>query len=288
MPTATWSRPGRSLSVTTAKSGPLIAVIDSGVDLDHPDLVDNLWVNSGEIPGDGIDNDGNGVIDDVHGYDAAENHGSPDDFLGHGTHVTGIIGATGNNGIGVTGVAQKARLMPIKISTQGQITTDGVLRALMYAAKMGADITNISWGGNRPNRAIYDAFNSTPALHVAAAGNQGFDTEQIPFYPMAYDMPHMLSVAATKADDTRPEFSNYGATTVDVAAPGTRIFSTTEGGGYGFLSGTSMAAPFVAGTAALIKSAHPEATPTEMKDRILFRFRSNGKTSGSESERRSR
>ena len=253
-----------------SENGPLIAVIDSGADMDHPDLVANFWTNPGEIPGDGIDNDGNGVIDDVHGYDAGDDDGSPDDRVGHGTHVAGTIGAVGNNGQGVTGVNQSARLLPIKISSNGRITTDGVVRALMYATKMGADITNNSWGSPRRNKAIQDAFEAAPALHVAAAGNNNTDTDRRPYFPMGFEQANMLSVAATDHNDRRAGFSNYGQKNVDVAAPGKDIYSTQNGGGHHHLSGTSMASPFVAGVAALIKAEHPNATPTEIKDRLIF------------------
>lgn len=254
----------------SSENGPLIAVIDSGADMDHPDLVGNFWTNPGEIPGDGIDNDNNGVIDDVHGYDAGDDDGSPDDNVGHGTHVAGTIGAVGNNGEGVTGVNQAARLMPIKISSNGRITTDGVVRALMYATKMGADITNNSWGSSRRNAAIQDAFAAAPALHIAAAGNNSTNTDRSPYFPMGFEQDNIVAVAATDHNDRKAGFSNYGQTNVDVAAPGKDIYSTRNGGGYHNLSGTSMASPFTAGVAALIKSEHPNATPTEIKDRLIF------------------
>jgi subtilisin family serine protease len=250
-------------------NGPLIAIIDSGADLDHPDLVGNLWTNPGEIAGDGIDNDGNGVIDDIHGYDGGDDDGSPDDGVGHGTHVAGTIGAVGNNGQGVTGVMQKARLMPLKIDSGGRITTDGAIRAVLYATKMGADITNNSWGGSRLNKATEDAYRASPALHIAAAGNNGADTDKTPFYPMGFDIPNMIAVGATDHNDARASFSNYGATSVDVTAPGKDILSTKNGGGYHSLSGTSMASPFVAGVAGLIMSAYPEASHEEIKQRLI-------------------
>lgn len=253
-----------------SEQGPLIAIIDSGADMDHPDLVANFWTNPGEIPGDGIDNDGNGVIDDVHGYDAGDDDGSPDDQVGHGTHVAGTIGAVGNNGEGVTGVNQKARLMPIRIDSGGRITTDGVVRGLMYATKMGADITNNSWGGSRLNKAIEDAFKAAPALHIAAAGNDGVNADRTPFYPMAFDIPNMVAVGATDHNDRKAGFSNYGAKNVDVTAPGKDIYSTKNGGGYHVLSGTSMASPFVAGVAGLIKSAYPDASPTQIRERLIY------------------
>lgn len=250
-------------------NGPLIAIIDSGADLDHPDLVGNLWVNPGEIPGNGIDDDGNGVIDDVHGYDAGDDDGSPDDGVGHGTHVAGTIGAVGNNGIGVTGVNQKARLMPLKIDSGGRITTDGAIRAVLYATKMGADITNNSWGGSRLNKATEDAYRASPALHIAAAGNNGADTDRSPFYPMGFDIPNMIAVGATDHNDAKASFSNYGKTSVDVTAPGKDILSTKNGGGYHLLSGTSMASPFVTGVAGLVMSAYPDASHEEIKSRLI-------------------
>lgn len=253
-----------------SENGPLIAVIDSGADMDHPDLVGNFWTNPGEIPGDGIDNDGNGVIDDVHGYDAGDDDGSPDDQVGHGTHVAGTIGAVGNNGEGVTGVNQSARLMPIKISSNGRITTDGVVRAMMYATKMGATVTNNSWGGGRLNQAIFDAFEASPMTHVAAAGNNRSDTDRRPSYPMGFDMDNMIAVAATNHNDRMASFSNYGKTSVDVAAPGRDIYSTRNGGGYRMMSGTSMATPFVTGVVGLVQSEYPDASPTEIKERLIF------------------
>ena len=250
-------------------NGPLIAIIDSGADLDHPDLVGNLWVNPGEIPGNGIDDDGNGVIDDIHGYDAGDNDGSPDDVVGHGTHVAGTIGAVGNNGIGVTGVNQEARLMILKIDSGGRITTDGAIRAALYATKMGADITNNSWGGSRLNQATEDAYRNSSALHIAAAGNNGADTDRSPFYPMGFDIPNMIAVGATDHNDAKASFSNYGKTSVDVTAPGKDILSTKNGGGYHLLSGTSMASPFVTGVAGLVMSAYPDASHEEIKSRLI-------------------
>lgn len=253
-----------------SENGPLIAIIDSGADLDHPDLVGNLFVNPGEIPGDGIDNDNNGVVDDVHGYHAADDHGTPDDQVGHGTHVAGTIAAVGNNGEGVTGVNQQARIMPVRIDSGGRITTDGVIRGLMYATKMGADITNNSWGSGRLNEAIQDAFMAAPALHIAAAGNNSTNTDDRPYYPMGFDMPNMIAVGATDHNDRKAGFSNYGATTVDVTAPGKDIYSTQNGGGYRLMSGTSMASPFVTGVAGLIASEYPDATPTQIKERLIY------------------
>ncbi|MCA9775848.1 MAG: S8 family serine peptidase [Candidatus Eremiobacteraeota bacterium] len=253
-----------------SERGPLIAVIDSGIDLTHPDLVDNLWINPGEIPGDGIDNDNNGVVDDVHGYHASDDHGNPVDRLGHGTHVAGTIGAVGNNGEGVTGVMQEARLMAVRIDSGGRITTDGALRGVLYATQMGADITNNSWGGPRPNQAVEDAFRASPALHFMASLNHGADVDRFPKYPMGYDLPNIVAVGATDHNDAKADFSNYGVKNVDIAAPGENIWSTSLGGTYEFLSGTSMASPLAAGVGGLILSAHPNATHQEIKDRLHF------------------
>jgi subtilisin family serine protease len=251
-------------------NGPLIAVIDTGIDYNHPDLKANMWVNSGEVAGDGIDNDGNGVIDDVYGYNAQANTGNPMDGHSHGTHCAGTIGAVGNNGEGVTGVMQNARLMAVKIfSDSGSTSTDAIVRGLMYSAKMGADITSNSWGGGGRSQAIFDAFASNPALHVIAAGNSNYDNDKRDNFPSNYELDNIVAVAATTRLDERSNFSQWGAKNVDVAAPGSQIWSTVPGGKYGNKSGTSMATPHVSGIAGLIASAYPEATNAEIKERLI-------------------
>ncbi len=263
----------KAWEVTTGDNsvnGPLIAVIDTGIDYNHPDLKANMWVNPGEIPGDGIDNDGNGVIDDVYGYNAQANTGNPMDGHSHGTHCAGTIGAVGNNGEGVTGVMQNARMMAVKIfSDSGSTSTDAIVRGLMYSAKMGATITSNSWGGGGRSQAIYDAFASNPALHVIAAGNSNYDNDKRDNFPSNYDLDNIVAVAATTRNDDRASFSQWGATTVDVAAPGAQIWSTIPGGKYGNKSGTSMATPHVSGVAGLIASAYPEASNAELKERLI-------------------
>ena len=251
--------------------GPLIAVIDSGIDLNHPDIWPNLWKNPGEHPGDGIDNDGNGVIDDVHGYNAFDDNGDPSDGLSHGTHVAGTIGAVGNNGQGITGVMQEAQMMAVKIfSDEGRTSTDVILRGILYSQKMGARLTSNSWGGPRFSQAIYDAFASHSGLHVVAAGNSAYDNDRHDQFPANFDLPNIVTVAATNHIDQRAGFSQWGATKVDVAAPGENILSTIPGGGYATKSGTSMATPHVTGGAGLILSAYPEATNEEIKQRLIF------------------
>jgi subtilisin family serine protease len=251
-------------------NGPLIAIIDTGIDYNHPDLKANLFVNPGEVAGDGIDNDGNGVIDDVYGYNANADNGNPLDGHSHGTHVAGTIGAVGNNGIGVTGVMQNARLMAVKIfDDSGSTSTDAIVRGLMYATKMGADITSNSWGGGGYSHAIYDAFKTNPALHVIAAGNSGYDNDKRDNFPSNYDLDNIVAVAATTRVDEKASYSQYGAKNVDVAAPGSQIWSTIPGGRYGNKSGTSMATPHVSGVAGLIASAYPNASPAEIKERLI-------------------
>ena len=252
-------------------NGPLIAVIDTGVDYTHPDLAANMWTNPGEIPGDGIDNDGNGVIDDVHGYNAFADSGDPMDGHSHGTHCSGTIAGVGNNGVGVTGVMHDANLMAVKIfSDAGRTSTDAIVRGIMYSAKMGADITSNSWGGGPRSEAIYDAFKSNDALHVIAAGNSGYDNDKRDNFPSNYDLDNIVAVAAIDHNDTKARFSQYGEKNVDVSAPGVDIYSTINGGGYASYSGTSMATPHVSGGAGLIMSQYPEMSNAEIKDRLIF------------------
>ena len=251
-------------------NGPLIAVIDTGIDYNHPDLKANIWTNPGEIAGDGIDNDNNGVIDDVHGYNAFADNGDPMDGHSHGTHCSGTIAGVGNNGQGVTGVMQDANLMAVKIfSDSGRTSVDAIVRGIAYSAKMGADITSNSWGGGGRSEAIYEAFKANPALHVIAAGNSNYDNDKRDNFPSNYDLDNIVAVAATTHTDERASFSQWGAKNVDVAAPGKDIYSTINGGGYASYSGTSMATPHVSGGAGLIMSEYPEASNAEIKARLI-------------------
>lgn len=259
-----------------SRQGPVIAVLDTGIDAGHPDLAPNLWVNEGEIPGNGVDDDNNGVIDDVHGYNATDGSGDPVDDIGHGSHCAGTIGAVGNNGQGVVGVNWEAQLMPVKMMVDGEGTVADTVRALLYATENGADITSNSYGGpySQPE---YDAFSASPLLHICAAGNEGNDNDVSRFYPddrpigypATFELPNVISVGATNNRERLAGFSNYGDQTVDLAAPGVKILSTVPGGGYETKSGTSMATPHVAGVAGLIATAYPEAGPDEIKTRIL-------------------
>lgn len=253
-----------------SKTGPIVAVVDSGIDYTHPDLAANMWTNPGEIPGDGLDNDGNGVVDDVHGLNAITGSGDPLDDEEHGTHCAGTIGAQGNNGQGVVGVQWNANLMGIKfLNHEGSGSTSNAIKGLLYAEANGARISSNSWGGGKLNQALYDVMASSSMLHVCAAGNDNQNNDVNPTYPGSFDLPNVVAVAATDKGDRRVGFSSYGQTTVDLAAPGLDIYSTKPGGEYHKLSGTSMAAPHVAGAAALLLAAHPELSNAEVKARLL-------------------
>jgi len=251
----------------------VIGVIDSGVDYTHPDLVGNIWTNPGETAGDGIDNDNNGYIDDVRGWDFAYNDNDPMDVDGHGTHVSGTIAGKGNNSVGVTGVAWNAKIMPLRfLDDSGSGSTSNAILAINYATAKGVKLTNNSWGGGGYSQSLYDAINTAGkqgALFIAAAGNSSLNTDRIPAYPASYNLSNIISVASTTRTDGLSSFSNYGATSVDLGAPGSEIYSTTPGGNYATYSGTSMASPHVTGAAALVWSQNPTWTAQQVKNRLL-------------------
>lgn len=266
-------RAEQTWDVTTGSGDVVVAVIDSGVDASHPDLAENLWTNPGEIPNNGVDDDQNGYVDDVHGWDFVNDDNDPFDDHSHGTHVAGTIGAIGNNGIGVTGVAWRVSILPLKfLASSGSGTTADAVLAVEYATAAGVDITNNSWGGGGFSQALLDAIvagGEADVLFVAAAGNYGDDADTYPMYPAAYGADCIVSVAATGATDRLASFSNYGATSVDLAAPGVDTWSTIPGGAYGYKSGTSMATPHVSGVAALLRSLNPSMGVAFLKERIL-------------------
>ena len=259
--------------VYTGDPNLMVGVIDTGIDYNHPDLAANVWTNPGEIPGNGIDDDGDGYVDDVHGYDFANSDGDPFDDNGHGSHCSGTIAGIGNNGVGVVGVNWRAKLVAIKfLNASGSGTTDGAIAAVQYAIAVGCRLTSNSWGGGGFSQALLDAINAAGAagqLFCAAAGNAGSDNDVTPFYPATYDTPYIIAVAATDNNDNLASFSNYGATTVDIAAPGVDILSCQPGGGYQLLSGTSMATPHVSGAVALAMGRLPGLTNLQIKDLIL-------------------
>jgi subtilisin family serine protease len=216
--------------VTTGSSDVVVAVVDTGVDIHHPDLAANIWTNLGEIPGNGIDDDGNGYIDDVNGWDFSAGDNDPRDAYGHGTHVAGTIAAAGNNAAGVTGVSWSAKIMALRfLDAWGNGSTADAIAAIEYANAMGADIINNSWGGSGYLQSLKDAIDASAALVVCAAGNSAKNNDKTPFYPSSYSSPNIISVAASDQDDALAYFSNYGAVSVDVAAPGTNIYSTVPG-----------------------------------------------------------
>ncbi|MCP4702290.1 MAG: S8 family serine peptidase, partial [Gammaproteobacteria bacterium] len=256
----------------TAGGPAACAVIDTGVDYNHPDLAANMWRNPGEIPDNGIDDDANGFIDDVYGWDFVNEDNDPSDDHGHGTHVAGTIAAAGDNGIGITGVNRSGKIMALKfISANGSGYVSDAIEAVEYAAQMGVQCTNNSWGGGGYSRALYDAINATDdALFIAVAGNgYGRDIDVSPYYPASYDLDNIIGVCSSDFRDRLSYFSNRGRESVDLCAPGSRIFSTLPGNRYGSLSGTSMAAPHVAGAVSLLWSAFPELSAVQIKAQLM-------------------
>ena len=244
--------------VTTGSPQVTVAVVDTGIDASHPDLSPNLWTNPGESGAgrdtNGLDDDGDGLIDDVHGWDFVDGDAQPDDGNGHGTHVSGTIAARGDDGVGVAGVTWSTAIMPLRVlGDDGSGYVSDVVTAYAYAASRGARLVNASLGGGSYSRAEHDAIAAAPnTLFVVAAGNDGADDDATPEYPCDYDLANVVCVAASDRDDTLASFSNYGTTNVDLAAPGVDIASTWPGGRYALLDGTSMATPHVTGAAALV------------------------------------
>lgn len=246
----------------------VVAVIDSGIDYTHEDLAANIWTNPGEIPDNGVDDDGNGYVDDIHGWDFVNNDNDPMDDYDHGTPVAGIIGAVGNNGEGVAGVCWKVSLMPLKaINDRGSGSDATYIAAIVYAAQKGVIITNSSWGReSRYSKALEQAIASSGGLFVTSAGNSSTSQKH---YPAAYSLSNIISVAATCICDNLACFSNWSPTWVDLAAPGVDVLTTQIQGGYRLFSGTSASAPFVSGTAALLLAQNPGQSVAQLKSRIM-------------------
>ena len=250
-----------------------VAVIDTGLDYNHQDIVGNVWTNPGEIAGNGIDDDNNGYIDDTRGWDFVNNDNNPFDDNNHGTHVSGTIAAMGNNGVGVVGVNWTARIMPLKfLSATGSGTTADAIEAISYSVLMGARVSSNSWGGGGFSQALSDAIAAGGAagqVFVAAAGNATNNNDVTPSYPCSYTLSNIICVAATDDDDLLATFSNYGAASVDLGAPGVSILSTTPANTYSSFSGTSMATPHVSGVAALALASDSALTAADLKALIL-------------------
>ncbi|HEU4930159.1 MAG TPA: choice-of-anchor D domain-containing protein, partial [Candidatus Krumholzibacteria bacterium] len=251
----------------------IVGVIDTGVDYNHVDLAANIFVNAGEIAGNNIDDDGNGFVDDVRGWDFINNDNNPMDDNGHGTHVSGTIGGVGNNGVGVVGVSWSARIMPLKFLDAGGFGNTGdAIEAVEYGTMMGVKLTSNSWGGGGFSQGLKDAIDAAGAagiLFVAAAGNASSNNDNFPFFPASYESENIIAVASTDHNDNLSGFSNFGLVSVDLGAPGSNILSTFPGNTYGTISGTSMATPHVSGAVCLLWAAAPEFTHMEVKQTIM-------------------
>ena len=296
-------RAEQAWNFTTGNRSVIVGVVDTGIDINHEDLKDNIWTNSAEVPGNGVDDDGNGFVDDVHGWDFAHNDAnvfdyteptyppSPSytgDFDDHGTHVAGTIGALGNNGIGVVGVNWQVSVLPLKflVGEGGIGNSTDLLKALTYAKAMrllwessggtkGANIRilNNSYGGGGFSQAELDAIRSlgdAGILFVVSAGNEAVSNDLFPTYPTNYISPNLISVAASAGSGTRAFFSNFGEATVNVTAPGEYILSTTPKNTYDFANGTSMSAPHVSGSAALVCALSPGITMQKLRAVMMY------------------
>jgi subtilisin family serine protease len=260
---------------TTGSSNVVVAVVDTGVDYSHQDLAANIWTNPGETGGgkesNGVDDDGNGYVDDWHGWNFGLNTNDPMDAVGHGTHVAGTIGAAGNNGTGVAGVNWNVQIMPLRVADAGGNLSDAaVAAAFAYAGRMGAQVVNASLGGAYTSTAELAAMKGAPnTLFVVSAGNSNLNIKSSAISPCTLPAANILCVGATGLTDTRASFSNYAPTQVDIAAPGVNILSTLPGDQFGFYSGTSMASPHVAGVAALVFAAYPSRSVAAVIAAIL-------------------
>jgi subtilisin family serine protease len=261
--------------ITRGSKNIIVAVIDTGVDYNHPELSSNMWHNPKAKSATGVDSFGDDVTGDVVGYDFFHNDALPFDDHAHGTHCAGVIGAVGGNGKGISGVNQQVSIMAVKfLSKEGSGDTAGAIKSIDYAVSRGAKVLSNSWGG--PGDAENDALKESimradkaGVLFIAAAGNDGGNNDTKGSYPASFNTPNMIAVAATDANDGLAYFSNRGAKTVHVGAPGVDVYSTTPGNTYQKMSGTSMACPHVAGVAALVWAAHPRETYAQIKARIL-------------------
>jgi thermitase len=259
--------------ITKGSRDLVIAVIDTGVDYTHPDLVANMWVNEAELNGTpGEDSDGNGYVDDIYGYNFVEKNGDPMDGNGHGTHCAGVIGAV-HNELGIRGVMADVKIVGIKfLSDSGSGTTADAILAVDYATNIGVDIMSNSWGGGGRSEALFEAIsraNDAGIAFIAAAGNSRANNDTRPSFPANYELDNVISVGAMDGRGGRASFSNYGATSVHVFAPGTDILSTVPGGRYRGMSGTSMAAPFVSGMVGLLLAQEAAMSPLEIRQRLI-------------------
>ncbi len=271
-----------STQVSQGKDPIVVAVIDTGVDLQHPDLKNNIFINDKEIPNNGIDDDQNGLADDVQGFNFAarpgeldhndENPSNVQDDFGHGTHVSGIMGALQNNGIGIAGISPRIKILPLRWMIKGAGWGSDAIAAIHYAVKMGARVINASWGGIGYSKALEEAVREAEAkgvLFVASSGNNKGDNDTTPRHPANLRFSNVISVANTNEKDELAKTSNYGKTQVELAAPGENVLSTIPNNQYGKLSGTSMSAAHVSGVAALLLTVNPKLTGQEIKKILM-------------------
>jgi len=261
--------------IQKGSSSVIVAVIDTGIDLEHTDVRTNVWTNPDEVPGNENDDDNNGYIDDWRGWDFFQHDNYPDDLHSHGSHVSGIIGALTNNSQGVAGICWNVSLMPLACfdPSTGEAPSDTLAEAVYYAIDQGAKVINASWGEFIHSQILEDAIwtaQNAGALFIAAAGNYYLkDLDHASFFPAEFNLDNVIAVASSNTMANISTFSNQGASSVDLFAPGESIFSLSKDGGYTFKNGTSMAAPHVSGAAALVLSQFPEASFSQVKGRIL-------------------
>jgi subtilisin family serine protease len=254
-------------------NGIVVAVLDSGVQLNHPDLAKSLWHNDGEIPGNGIDDDHNGYVDDVYGANIKALNGNVEDDNGHGTHVAGIIAAQAGNGVGGSGIAPGAKIMAVKVLDANRAGDSSQLaKGIRYAIGEGAKILNVSINGDGTSPDLDEALkyaSQQGVTVVASAGNQSRDIDLVPSYPASSAEPSVLTVTATQSTGSLLSIANRGLRTVELAAPGGNILSTAMGSGYELREGTSMAAPFVAGSLALLAAARPDLPQSALRTALV-------------------
>lgn len=266
--------------ISTGSKNAVVAVIDSGIDLKNKDLINNVWTNPGEIPGDGIDNDHDGYVDDVHGWNFVNWNGNVQDGYGHGTFVSSIIGSQGNNNLGAVGINWNVSIMPLKFMTDNGVGyTAAASYAIDYAVmmktmyKVNIVAINASFGGGTNYTSFLEASirraNDAGIVFVAAAGNGSNNNDTRPTYPSCYDSPNVISVGALNSDNSFAGYSNYGKANVDLAAPGSNIFGCYTNSNYGYGTGSSFAAPQVAGAVALLNSVKPNISVAEVKADIF-------------------
>ncbi|MFM7807561.1 MAG: S8 family peptidase, partial [Planctomycetota bacterium] len=261
--------------VTTGSAATVVGMCDSGLRRTHQDMGGNVWTNPGEIAGNGVDDDGNGYVDDTWGWDFWNNDNNPTDDNGHGTHTAGTVGARGNNGVGVTGVCWSVSMVGLKIgSANGSISVSAAVSALNYCVTKGIKLSNHSWGGGTYSSSLDAAITSARNaghLLICAAGNNGTNNDTTASYPASYTQDNIIAVAATDNDNRLASFSNYGATRVDLGAPGVNVYSTygKNDSAYQYLNGTSMATPHVTGVAALVWTVNPTWSYSQVRSKIL-------------------